>query len=266
MTGLRDTLIATAIALPVLLGAFWLASIPLRDVSIVDVAWGIAIALSGWIAYGIGGGDAGRSLLMVVLVTIWGARLAGYIGLRKLRHPGEDSRYAAMRQRSERPDGTSPFILVSLGKVFLLQAALAWVIGLVLVGSGTYDGELGWLDLVGVTLWLLGMFFEAGGDAQLARFKRDPSNKGKVMQSGLWRYTRHPNYFGEFCVWWGFYCLALSAGAWWTVIAPLIVTALVTKVSGAAHLEKSTMAERPGYNQYVQRTSGFFPRPPKGAG
>jgi steroid 5-alpha reductase family enzyme len=198
---------------------------------------------------------------MVVLVTLWGARLAGYIGLRKLRHPGEDSRYAAMRKRSH---GNS-FVWVSLGKVFLLQAVLAWVIGLVLVGAGTYEGGLGWLDGVGVVLWLVGIVFEAGGDAQLARFKRDPANRGKVMRTGLWRYTRHPNYFGEFCIWWGFYGLALSAGAWWTIVSPLIVTALVTKVSGAAHLEKSTMGERPGYKEYVERTSGFFPRPPKSA-
>lgn len=258
MTGLQDTLIVTAIALPALLTVFWLVSIPLRDVSIVDVAWGVAIALAGWIAFGVGGGDPDRGLLMVVLVTLWGARLAGYIGLRKLRHPGEDSRYAAMRKRS--PGG---FVWISLGKVFLLQAVLAWVIGLVLVGSGTYDGALGWLDAVGVLLWMTGMIFEAGGDAQLARFKRDPANKGKVMKTGLWRYTRHPNYFGEFCVWWGFYALALSAGAWWAIVSPLIVTALVTKVSGAAHLEKSTMGERPGYREYVERTSGFFPRPPK---
>ena len=258
MSGVQDTLIATAIALPVLLIVFWLVSIPLRDVSIVDIAWGIAIVLGGWIAFGVGGGDPDRALLMVVLVTLWGGRLAGYIGLRKLEHPGEDSRYAAMRKRTG-----SSFVLVSLGKVFLLQAALAWVIGLVLVGSGTYYGGLGWLDFIGVLLWLIGMIFEAGGDAQLARFKSDPANKGKVMETGLWRYTRHPNYFGEFCIWWGFYALALSAGAWWTIISPLIVTALVTKVSGAAHLEKSTMGERPGYKEYVERTSGFFPRPPR---
>ena len=261
MTGLGDTLIATAVALPALLIVVWLISIPLKDVSIVDIAWGVAIALAGWIAFGVGGGDPDRALLMVVLVTLWGGRLAGYIALRKLKHPGEDSRYAAMRKRSK---GNS-FVWVSLGKVFLLQAALAWVIGLVLVGSGTYDGGLGWLDAVGVVLWLTGMIFEAGGDAQLARFKRDPANKGKVMNQGLCRFTRHPNYVGDFGVWWGFYALALSAGAWWTIVAPLIVTALVTKVSGAAHLEKSTMGERPGYREYVERTSGFFPRPPKKA-
>jgi steroid 5-alpha reductase family enzyme len=258
MTGLEGTLVATAVALPALLIVVWLISIPLKDVSIVDVAWGVAIALSGWIAFAVGGGNPDRSLLMVVLVTLWGGRLAGYIASRKLRHGGEDSRYAAMRERS----GGS-FIWVSLGKVFLLQAALAWVIGLVLVGSGTYHGELGWLDLAGVVLWVTGIYFEAGGDAQLARFKRDPVNKGKVMNQGLWRYTRHPNYFGEFCIWWGFYALALSAGAWWTIVAPLIVTALVTKVSGAAHLERSTMGERPGYREYVERTSAFFPRPPR---
>ena len=160
MSGLQDTLIATAVALPALLIIFWLVSIPMRDVSIVDVAWGVAIALAGWIAFGVGGGDDGRALLMVVLVTLWGGRLAGYIGLRKRRHRGEDSRYTAMRERS----GGS-FVRVSLGKVFLLQAALAWVIALALVGSATYDGELGWLDLAGVALWLVGICFEAGGDA-----------------------------------------------------------------------------------------------------
>jgi steroid 5-alpha reductase family enzyme len=258
LSGLRETLIATAVALPALFTVFWLISIPLRDVSIVDVAWGVAIALAGWIAFGVGGGDPDRALVMLVLVTLWGGRLAIYIGSRKLRDPGEDSRYTAMRERN-----AHGFVFVSLGRVFLLQAVLAWVIALTLIGSGTYRGELGWLDLVGVAWWVVGMVFEAGGDAQLARFKNDPNNKGKVMQSGLWRYTRHPNYFGEFCVWWGFFCLALSAGAWWTVVSPLIVTALVTRVSGAAHLEKSTMGKRPGYKEYVERTSGFFPRPPK---
>ena len=259
MSGLSDTLIATAVALPALLFAGWLVSIPLRDVSIVDVLWGLAIALGGWVAFVVGDGDEARSALMVVLVTIWAARLVVYIGLRKLRHPGEDSRYAAMRTRHE-----GRFLWVSLGLVFGLQAALAWVICLVLVGSATYFGALGWLDAVGVVLFVIGMVFEAGGDLQLQRFKADPDNKGQVMTSGLWRYTRHPNYFGEFCVWWGLYCLALSAGAWWTIIAPLVVTALVTKVSGAAHLEKTTMGRRPGYADYVKRTSGFFPRPPKG--
>lgn len=258
MSGLCDALIATGAALPALLFAGWLISIPIKDVSIVDVLWGPAIGLAGWLAFAIGDGDEGRSLLMVVLVTIWALRLAVHIGARKVRHPGEDSRYAAMRKRHE-----GRFVLVSLGLVFGLQAALAWVIGLVLVGSATYLGALHWLDAVGVLLFVVGMVFEAGGDYQLQRFKADPANKGKVMTTGLWRYTRHPNYFGEFCVWWGFYCLALAAGAWWTIVAPLVVTALVTKVSGAAHLEKSTMGERPGYADYVKRTSGFFPRPPK---
>lgn len=261
MSGLDDTLIATAVVIAALLLAGWLLSIPLRDVSIVDVLWGVAIGLGGWVAFAVGDGDQGRSVLMVILVTIWALRLVLHIGARKLRHPGEDSRYAAMRKRHG-----GRFVWVSLGLVFGLQAALAWVIALVLVGSGTYLGALGWLDAVGVALFAIGMVFEAGGDLQLQRFKADPANKGKVMTTGLWRYTRHPNYFGEFAIWWGFYCVALSAGAWWTIVAPLVVTALVTKVSGAAHLERSTMGERPGYADYVKRTSVFFPLPPKSNG
>jgi steroid 5-alpha reductase family enzyme len=147
--------------------------------------------------------------------------------------------------------------------VFALQAALQWVIALPLMGAATSDAGLRVLDVLAVALWAVGLAFEAIGDAQLARFKADPANRGTVMDRGLWRYTRHPNYFGDACVWWGLYLLALSAGAWWTLPGPLVMTLLLTRVSGKDHLERS-MAERPGYAAYIGRTSGFVPLPPRG--
>jgi steroid 5-alpha reductase family enzyme len=149
--------------------------------------------------------------------------------------------------------------------VFGLQAALAWVISLPLLAATGSTAPLGWLDAAGVALWLVGMIFEAGGDWQLARFKRDPANRGKVLDTGLWRYTRHPNYFGDFCVWWGFFLIALSAGGWWSIVGPLAMSFLLLKVSGVALLEKDIGERRPAYRDYIRRTNAFFPGPPRAA-
>ncbi len=181
----------------------------------------------------------------------------GYIGARKRRHPGEDPRYAEWR--AKRPDS---FWIWSLFTVFLFQGALAWVVSLPLMAAGASDGSLGPLDVAGVALWAAGLGFEAVGDAQMSRFKSDPANRGTVMDRGLWRYTRHPNYFGDFLVWWGFFALALSAGAWWAVAGPLVMTLLLTRVSGKDHLERS-LSRRDGYAEYMRRTSGFVPLPPR---
>jgi steroid 5-alpha reductase family enzyme len=250
---------STAAALATFMLATWLLSLRLRDVSIVDVAWSLGFVIAGWIAFAAGDGDGPRPLLAALLATVWGVRLAGYIALRKRRHPGEDPRYARWRER--RPD---TFWIYSLVAVFALQGALQWIVSLPLMGAGTSDGALGPLDGLGIALWALGLAFEAVGDAQLARFKADPANRGTVMDRGLWRYTRHPNYFGDACVWWGLYLIALSGGAWWALPAPLVMTLLLTRVSGKDHLEK-TMSERPGYAAYVERTSGFVPLPPRGS-
>jgi len=147
--------------------------------------------------------------------------------------------------------------------VFWFQAVLAWVISLPLLGAMFGHQPLGWLDGIGVLLFAVGLLFESVGDWQLSRFKADPANAGKVMDRGLWRYTRHPNYFGDFCVWWGFYLIALSAGAWWSVIAPLIMSALLMKYSGAGLLEKDIGERRPKYADYIRRTNAFFPGPPR---
>ncbi|MCW2995028.1 MAG: hypothetical protein JWQ18_2523 [Conexibacter sp.] len=258
MDDLVATLALSAGAVLLLLVLTWLVSLRLRDVSIVDVAWGLGFVVVGWVAFASGNGDGGRRLLLAVLVTVWGLRLAGYIGRRKLRHPGEDPRYGEWRKKwGER------FWIVSLGNVFLLQAVLVWIVSLPLQGASSRGGGLRWLDFVGVALWAVGVFFEGVGDAQMARFKADAAKRGTVMDRGLWRLTRHPNYFGDFCVWWGIGLIASSAGAWWTLIGPAVVTLLLTRVSGKDHLERS-MSQRPGYEEYVERTSGFFPRPPKG--
>jgi steroid 5-alpha reductase family enzyme len=151
----------------------------------------------------------------------------------------------------------------SLYLVFWLQAGLAWVISLPLLGAFASNAPLGWLDFLGAALWVIGFIFEAGGDWQLARFQKDPANAGKVMDRGLWRLTRHPNYFGEFCIWWGFYCFALAAGAWWAVAGPLAVSFLLLRVSGVTLLEKDIGKRRPRYADYVLKTNAFFPGPPR---
>jgi steroid 5-alpha reductase family enzyme len=244
-------------ALLVLMTAAWLLSLRLRDVSIVDVAWGIAFVVVAWIAAAAGDGDTTRGVLVAALTTIWGLRLAGYIGARKLRHRGEDPRYGAWRERHG-----DRFWIVSLVTVFGLQGALVWVVSLPLQAAATQPGAIGVLDWIGVALWAVGLAFEAIGDAQLARFKADPANRGRVMDRGLWRYTRHPNYFGDFTLWWGLYLLALSAGAWWAIPGPLVMSLLLTRVSGKDHLER-TLSRRPGYADYVRSTSGFVPLPPR---
>jgi steroid 5-alpha reductase family enzyme len=194
-----------------------------------------------------------RALLVLVLVSLWGLRLSIYITVRNWGH-GEDRRYQAIRARNE-PN----FALKSLYLVFLLQALLAWIVSLPLHAAILRGGDLTVLDYVGAGLWLIGFSFEAGGDWQLARFKADPANRGAVMDRGFWRYTRHPNYFGDFCQWWGFYVIALAAGGWWSIIGPVLMSVLLMRVSGVTLLEKDIGERRPKYVEYVRRTNAFFP-------
>jgi steroid 5-alpha reductase family enzyme len=248
------------VALPVLLvaGAItWGLSVPRRNVTIVDTLWPLlfVFAAASYVVATPGGGA--RATLLLVMVSAWGLRLAGYLAWRNRGH-AEDRRYQAIRRRNE-PN----FTLKSLYLIFGFQAVLAWVISLPLAGGIAGTSPLGWLDALGVALWAVGMVFEAGGDWQLARFKADPANSGRVMDRGLWRYTRHPNYFGDFCVWWGFYLIALSAGAWWTVPGPLIMSFLLMRFSGVTLLEKDIGERRPAYADYVRRTNTFFPGPPR---
>ena len=243
-----------------LMTVVWLISLPKRDASVIDIFWGPSFALLAWLYWAAGPGGGGRRLLVPILVTIWAARLAIYI-LWRARGGGEDYRYAAMREKYGRW-----FAPLSLVIVFWLQAFLAWLIGMPLLQVQRVDvpGGFGWLDLLGLALFATGLFFEAVGDWQLSRFKDDPANRGKVMDRGLWRYTRHPNYFGDATLWWGLACFALATpGAAWTLFSPVLMTFLLLKVSGVALLEKGLGSTKPGYEEYVRRTSAFLPWPPK---
>lgn len=231
----------------------------MRDASIVDIAWGSGFVLVAWVSYWLSDGNSTRSLLLLVLTTIWGARLAFYLAKRNLGH-GEDFRYQSMRRKHG-----DRFPIVSLYTVFALQGVLMWIVSLpVQLGQVRLDPNFGLLGVLGVLVWCVGMFFEAVGDAQLARFKRNPNNKGQVMDTGLWRYTRHPNYFGDSCVWWGLGLIgAESALGKIALIGPVLMTVLLVRVSGAALLDKIMLKRKPQYADYVATTSGFIPRRPK---
>ena len=237
--------------------ATWLLSLALRNVSIVDSVWSLMF-LGEALAYAHAAPALGsRARLILLLVALWALRLALHITWRNRGH-GEDRRYQAIRARNQ-PN----FEFKSLYLVFLLQAALAWIISLPLLAAVLGQAPLGVLDDAGAALWILGFVFEAGGDWQLTRFKADPANRGKVMDRGLWRYTRHPNYFGDFAVWWGFYLLALGAGGWWSIAGPILMSVLLMRVSGVTLLEQDITERRPQYADYIRRTNAFFPGPPR---
>lgn len=248
-----------ALGVAVLMGGLWLASIRLRDVSIVDPVWGPAFVLVAVIAAATGAGDAGRRWLLAVLTAAWGLRLGWHLTRRKLGDREEDRRYRVMRERKG-----DAFVAWSLVMIFGLQGLLVLIVSLPQQVAATRGAGLDATAIPGVILFLIGLGFEAIGDEQLRRFKADPASKGQVMDRGLWRYTRHPNYFGDFCVWWGLWLVALPAGGtWWTLIGPVVMTVLLTRVSGAALLERDMATRRPGYAEYMERTSGFFPLPPR---
>jgi steroid 5-alpha reductase family enzyme len=249
-TGLAAMLAAAAVT--------WALSLKLHRVSIVDTLWSLLFVLGAYTYAFAGAASSARSLLVLVLVTVWALRLSVYITWRNWGH-GEDPRYEAIRARNE-PN----FSFKSLYLVFGLQAMLAWIISLPTLGAILSAAPLNWLDAAGSALWLVGISFEAGGDWQLARFKANPGNRGRVMDRGFWRFTRHPNYFGDFCVWWGLYLIAAACGAWWSLLGPLLMSVLLLKVSGVALLESDIAKRRPEYVDYIKRTNAFFPWMPKG--
>ena len=257
-----SALAIAALVAGVLMAGCWLVSLPKRDVSIVDPLWPmvfVAVAWSLWLWSD--GTGSGRAWLMLVMVSAWGLRLSAHLTARKWGAP-EDFRYQALRRRLQ------PFWLWSLLVVFGLQAVLAVVVSLpaqAVLGDPD-PSPLRWLDWVGAAVWAVGLVFESVGDEQLRRFKADEANRGKVMDRGLWRYSRHPNYFGDSMVWWGIWVVAVSAGAWWTVAGPLLMTILLLRVSGVTVLERSMGKRRPGYAEYAARTSTFIPRPPRHTG
>lgn len=236
----------------------WLLSLILKNSSIVDIFWGLGFVAVAWIDKSISPFMSPDKWLMLILVTVWGIRLALHIGTRNWGKP-EDFRYANWR----RENGAS-WWWRSFFKVFLLQGIIMWIVAAPIISIRVTDGipPLSPLAILGSLVWAYGFFFEAVGDWQLTRFIADPSNKGKLMTSGVWKFTRHPNYFGDAAQWWGFYLIALASGGWWTIFSPMLTTFLLVRVSGVAMLER-TMKTKPGYDEYARNTSSFIPLPPK---
>jgi len=249
------------LALALILGVgsvAWVISVLICNVAFVDSLWSLFFLVAAVVFALSAQSLSARGLLVTLLVTVWALRLSAYITNRNWGEP-EDYRYRAIRSRHE-----PGFAFKSLFIVFGLQGMLAWIVALPLLPAiMTPAGGIGWLELVATALWLVGFVFEAGGDYQLARFRSEPGNRGRVLDSGLWRYTRHPNYFGDFCVWWAFYLFALGAGGWWSIVSPLLMSFLLLRVSGVALLEKTIGKRRPEYEDYVRRTNAFFPGVPR---
>lgn len=252
-------LLSNFVVIIALLLLLWAVSVLLKDVSIIDVFWGSGFIVIAWLTVANVEDISWQGLLLPGLVTIWGTRLTHHIGVRKLDE-GEDKRYVQMREKR----GNS-FWWKSLYIVFLLQGALMWIVSLPLqTGIAHATGEFNILHVFGILLWGIGFFFEVIGDAQLVNFKSKPENHGKVLDRGLWRYTRHPNYFGDLTLWWGFYLMSIgSADHHWTIIGPIIMSVLLMYVSGVTMTEKSMKAEKPEYEEYVKKTNTFFPWFPK---
>lgn len=257
MAHLIDAWIASAAALFAAVTLLWLVSLALRDASIVDVFWGLGFVLVAWIGHLVGDGETVlREKVLLACVTLWGVRLAAYIFWRSRGEP-EDYRYRAMRERQ----GES-FKWTSYPVVFLLQGGLVLLIAqpLLVVAARPQENAWSWTDTLGVVLFAIGFFFEAVGDWQMARFKADPENAGQVMRSGLWALTRHPNYFGDTVLWWGYFAFALGApGGIFTLPCPILMTFLILKISGVSLLERTIEERRPKYRDYAESTNAFFP-------
>lgn len=254
-----NAMLVSAITIGIVMVLTWILSLAVRNASIVDIVWGAGFAINSWVLAITIDGDPTRQLVMALLVGIWGMRLAGYLAKRNIGH-GEDWRYVAMRKKMG-----PKFPVVSLFTVFGLQGVLMWSVSVpVMFANADATPPVGPIAIMGIMVWIVGFGFESVGDLQLARFKKDPANQGKVMDQGLWSLTRHPNYFGDALLWWGIAIVAAETGSGILgFIGPVIMTFLLMRVSGVPILEKSLSKRREGYAEYVAKTSGFIPRPPK---
>ncbi len=250
----------SALAILSTMTAAWAVSLPIRKTSIADILWGPGFVLANWVYFASTPiGHTARHWLISLLVTVWGLRLSLHILWRNWGKP-EDLRYARWRHEH----GTR-WWWYSYFQTFLLQGMLIWIISapLLVAHLGVHSSGLTTLDVLGAMLWGIGFFFESVGDLQLARFRANPANRDRVLDQGLWRYTRHPNYFGDAVQWWGYYLIAAASGGWWTVFSPLLMTVLLLRVSGVALLERTLQETKPRYKEYVRSTSSFFPWVPR---
>jgi steroid 5-alpha reductase family enzyme len=243
-----------------LMTVLWIASVIVKKASIIDPFWGLGFVIAAVYYYFYSSGDTIRKDVVLALVSIWGLRLFVYLFWRNYGKP-EDYRYVQFRKDY----GALGYWWVSFFQVFLLQGILLWLISVPLLAAQYYGAghPFGWLDGIAVIFWLVGFSFEAGGDYQLSKFKNNPASKGKVLNTGFWRYTRHPNYFGDACVWWGFALFSVAAGSYMPVLGSVLMTFLLLKVSGVSLLEKTLKITKPGYDSYIRNTNSFFPWFPK---
>lgn len=248
-------LTAGAVIFVLMLG-LWFVSLLLRNSSIVDIFWGFGFVISAWVYFLLTpDGFIVRKLLIAGLATLWGLRLTIHVLVRNWRKP-EDFRYQKWRNESGKI-----WWIKSLFKVFILQGFLMWLISAPLLAAqySNHSARLTIIDYLAVIIWIVGFYFEMVGDLQLTKFRSNLANKGRILDAGVWHYTRHPNYFGDSAQWWGYYLFALAAGGWWSIFSPIIMTLLLSKVSGVALLEKTLRDTKPGYREYMENTSAFIP-------
>jgi steroid 5-alpha reductase family enzyme len=235
----------------------WLYSLYRKDVSIVDSLWSLMLLAAATTYLAFAENYSARNILLLVLVTLWALRLSFFLTVRNWNKE-EDRRYREIRANNE-PN----FGIKSLYIVFGLQGVLAWIISIPLLLSFSIDGDIGVIEMIATALWVTGFLYESIADWQLYRFKLNSANKGEVLDTGLWAYSRHPNYFGEFLVWWAYFLFALSMGAWWTVFSPILMTLLLLKVSGVSLMEKGITERRADYRRYIETTNAFIPGMPR---
>ena len=243
-----------------LLTLLWIVSVIIKDASIVDIFWGMTFVVTNSYYFFATTDFYTRKMILLVLVTVWGLRLSLFLASRNIGK-GEDFRYQEFRKKY----GPDRYWWFSFFQVYLLQGVLSILVSITLLGTqfNTQNSDLNWLDILGIIVWLIGFVFESGGDYQLTKFKKNPDNKGKVLNTGFWKYTRHPNYFGDSAVWWAYAIFSIAAGSYWTIIGSILMTALIIKVSGVALLEKSLKDKKPEYMEYIKKTNSFLPWFPK---
>jgi len=237
----------------------WIISLLIKNTSIVDIFWGLGFVMSVWVIFARTYTFVSiRHWVIALLVSIWGLRLTIYLIYRNVGKP-EDFRYANWRKQYGKN-----WWWISLFQTFILQGLIMWIVSSPLTAAqlSSIPAKLNLFNYIGIVLWAIGFIFEFLGDLQLANFRMDPSNKGKLLNSGVWRYTRHPNYFGDSAQWVGFYLITLIPG-WWTIISPIVMTYFLVKVSGVALLEKTLIENKPGYKEYSEITNAFIPWFPK---
>jgi steroid 5-alpha reductase family enzyme len=255
-------LIQNALIVALCFAALWLIALRIKDVSFVDAWWALGMVVLAWTSFFGTGPPTPRKVLLLVLCSAWGLRLGGYL-LWRWRKNGPDRRYQTMLGKAQSERGMS-FGRAALQLVFALQGPLQFVVALPVQLGQIGGGEIGPLGLVGVALAGIGIVFETVGDWQLVRFKGDTSNRDRILDRGLWRFTRHPNYFGDCCVWWGLYLIAAESGVGlWALPGPVLLTFLLTRWSGMPTIEGRMRRKKPGYEDYMRRTPAFVPWLPK---